>query len=101
MSYSQIQAWRNNRRNSDVEKVISCRGQVRKPEDINLDDVSPILDVLSEDNIEKFGARVSKNEALKQSQENARLKNELRFLKRLWQKKENARINLERITVRA
>lgn len=62
-----------------MSRVIELRSQVRKPEEIGLDDISPILDVLSEDSLEKFAKEqeFSKNEAIKQSQENIRLKKEL------------------------
>lgn len=73
-------------------RVIELRSQVRKPEDISLDDVSPILDVLTEDSLEKFAKEqeFAKNEAIKQSQENAKLKNELSLTEKALAEKETA-----------
>lgn len=73
-------------------RVIELRSQVRKPEDISLDDVSPILDVLTEDSLEKFAKEqeFAKNEAIKQSQENVKLKNELSLTEKALAEKETA-----------
>ncbi len=72
--------------------VIKLRSQVRKPEDISLDDISPILDVFTEDSLEKFAKEqeLAKNEAIKQYQENVKLKNELSLTEKALAEKETA-----------
>lgn len=56
-------------------RVVQLRSQAMKPEDIGREDISSILDTLSEDSLEKFAKEqeFSKNEAVKKSQENDRL----------------------------
>ena len=78
-------------------RIIELRSHVRKPEDIGLDDVSPILDVLSEDSLEKFAKEqeFSKNEAAKQSEENIRLKKELTLTGEALAKEEAERIKTQ------
>ena len=78
-------------------RVIELRFQVRKPEDIGLDDVSTILDVLSEDSLEKFAKEheFAKNEALKQSQENVKLRKELARKEEALAKEEADRIKAQ------
>jgi hypothetical protein len=74
-------------------RIIDLRSQTRKPEEIGHDDISPILDVLSEDNLEKYikEHELSKNEALKQSKENIRLKRELSLKEKALAKEGTAR----------
>lgn len=78
-------------------RVIELRSQARKPEDIQLDDVLPILDALSEDSLEKFAKEQEfiKNEALKQSKENVRLKKELTLKEDALVKEETERIKAQ------
>ncbi|MDP1624213.1 MAG: hypothetical protein Q8L64_00435 [bacterium] len=78
-------------------RVVKLRSQVRKPEEIGLDDISQILDVLSEDSLEQFikEQELSKNEAKKQSKENTRLKKELIFKEEALAKEETTRIETQ------
>lgn len=64
-------------------RIIELRSQVKKPEEIQQDDVSQILDVVSEDSLEQFikEQEAAKNEVLKQSEENLKLKRELSLKK--------------------
>lgn len=60
-------------------RIVDLRNNVRKPEDIEQDDVSSIIDVISEDSLEKFlqEQELFKNKAEKQVEENIALKGEL------------------------
>ena len=59
--------------------IVDLRNQVRKPEEISKDDVSTILEAISEDSIDKFIQEQEhfKNQAEHQKQENVRLKKDL------------------------
>jgi len=78
-------------------RIVELRSQVRKPEEIGLDDISPILDVLSEDSLEQFikEQELSKNEAAKQSKENIRLKKELNLKNDALAREESARLKTQ------
>lgn len=83
-------------------RIIGLRSQTRKPEDIGLDDISPILDVLSEDSLEKFikEQELSKNEAAKQSKENIKLRKELSSKEDALTKEEAARTKTQSELIR-
>lgn len=59
--------------------IVELRSQVRKPEEIDFNDVSPILDALSENNLEVFikEQELARDEFKKQSIENMRLQGDL------------------------
>ena len=62
-----------------IASIVGLRKQARKPEDITRDDVSAILETISENSIDKFiqEQKHFKNEAELQKQENERLKEDL------------------------
>lgn len=87
-------------------RIVNLRQQVRKPEDIDQDDVLSILDVISEDTLEQFIQEQEhfKNDAAKQAIENVHLKEslsskekelEIKALEALRLKKENKQKELE------
>lgn len=83
-------------------RVVQLRSQAMKPEDIGREDISPILDTLSEDSLERFVKEqaFSKNEAIKQSQENVKLKKELSLTEEALAKEETTRINTQNELIR-
>ncbi|MDO9567217.1 MAG: hypothetical protein Q7J15_10805 [Candidatus Desulfaltia sp.] len=60
-------------------RIVHLRTQVRKPEDIKRDDISSILDAITEDSIEQFVKEQEhfKNQAARQAEENRKLIKEL------------------------
>ena len=64
-----------------VSTIANLRSQVRKPEDIESDDVNSILDSISEESIYKHleEQELLKNRAINEAEENVRLKQDLKL----------------------
>lgn len=84
-------------------RVVQLRSQAMKPEDIGREDVLPILDALSENSLEEFvkEQEFSRNEAMKQSLENVKLKKELSLTEEALAIQETARINTQNELIRS
>ena len=84
-----------------ILRYVDLRTRTRKPEEIELDDITPILDGLSDDTFEKFlkNYEQSKIVAIKQGEENIKLKEELSDNKIALEKEETARIEAQKEVV--
>ncbi len=84
-------------------RIVSLRSQVRKPEEIEIDDISSILDTLSNDSIEQFikEQELFKNEASQQAKENITLKRELSITEQALQDEEIAKRAAQRELIEA
>lgn len=83
-------------------RIVDLRSQAKKPEEIDGEDISSILDVLAEDSLDRFIEKqeIDRNEALKQSEENIKLKRELGIKEKALVSEESARKEAQEALIR-
>lgn len=92
--YDELQSQFKNKNITEEQaaaRIVNLKNQARKPEDITTEDISSILDVISEDSLEKFIKEQEhfKNKADKQAKDNIILKKNLIQKKERLEKYEN------------